>query len=227
MRGKILLVSLVMAIMAASCLNSDLEPSEQYYTMLCMQSEFGEGYLFTSDGGQKYYTTQLPGEYEFEPGDRSLITFTVVQHMIEGSPYDYTIRVSSISNIPVKDIIELNEVNKDTLGDAGVNFNNITVSRRYLNVDFNFWAKGKEHYFNLSYDGENQPEESDQIRLVFRHKDNGDEKITVYRAITSFDLYSLPEPKMPPYTIIFEGLDAYGNEFIREIEVKSDITVNN
>jgi len=220
MKGKILLMCVLLGLVFTACLSDDLEPTEQQYTKLCIQTEQGDGYLFTSDAGQKFYTSQLPPGYEFEQGGRVLISFTLLQDMGGGILYDYLIELKSISDVPVKSIIKINEENKDTLGTAGVVFNEIRVSGRFLDIDFSFWGKDKTHLFNVSYDPQNQPEEDGQIRLVFHHKDYEDEKYAVYRGITSFNLESLDEPLIPPYTIKFEGMDAYGNEFKYDVVVK-------
>lgn len=220
MKGKILLMCVLMGSVFTACLKDDLETVEQQYTQLCIQTEFGDGYLYTSDTGQKLYATKLPADYEFEQGGRVLISFTLLTEMEAGLLYDYVIDLKSISDVPVKSIIEINEENKDTIGNAGVVFNQIRVSGRFLDVDFSFWGKEKKHLFNVSYDPQNQPEEEDQIRLVFHHKDYEDEKYSMYRGITSFDLETLGQPLIPPYTIKFEGKDAYGRDVKFDVEVK-------
>lgn len=146
MKGKILLICVLVGLISAACMKDDLEPVEQQYLQLCMQSKLGDGYLFTSDAGDKLYTTKLLTDYEFEEGDRVLASFIVLQKMDEGLPYDYVIELRSISKVPVKDIIELNEVNRDTLGVAGVTFNQPWVAGSYLNVEFSFWGKTKRIY---------------------------------------------------------------------------------
>ncbi len=220
MKGKILLICVLVGLISAACMKDDLEPVEQQYLQLCMQSKLGDGYLFTSDAGDKLYTTKLLTDYEFEEGDRVLASFIVLQKMDEGLPYDYVIELRSISKVPVKDIIELNEVNRDTLGVAGVTFNQPWVAGSYLNVEFSFLGKDKTHLFNVSYDPDNQPVEEDQVRLVFHHKDYEDEKYAMYRGITSFNLESLGMPLIPPYTIKFEGLDVYGREVKYDVKVE-------
>jgi len=220
MKGKVLLMGVLMGAIFTACLKDDLENVEQQYTQLCIQTEFGDGYLYTSDNGQKLYATKLPGDYEFAPGGRVLISFTLLQEMNTGLLYDYVIDLKSISDVPVKPIIEINEENKDTLGNDGVVFNQIRVSGRFLDIDFSFWGKDKSHLFNVSFDPQNQPEEEDQIRLVFHHKDYDDEKYSMYRGITSFNLETLRQPLLPPYTIKFEGKDAYGREIKYDVVVK-------
>lgn len=220
LKSTILLVGLAVVWLLPSCID-DVENAPYTYRQLCVTSYLDDNYLFISDSGERLLAKSLPLDYEFEDDKRVMVTFSdFTKSMIEG--YDYLIVLENIYDINTKDIIFINEENKDTLGNAPVFFDNIYASGNYLNLIFTFGASGNEkHYFNMSYDAGLQPVSNDTIKLTFHHKDNNDTWIQNYPGFISFDLRSLGD-KQPekPYILTIVGTKPMEEEFRTDVKVE-------
>ncbi|MCU4165235.1 NigD1/NigD2 family lipoprotein [Carboxylicivirga caseinilyticus] len=218
-RFFILLTSLF--VMLSSCMK-EMDTVPYTYRLLCVTSMYGDYYMFTSDSGDRFITQTLPSQYEFEEDKRVLIEFSSYEESDEDVlDYEYFVVLSSVTDITTKDIIFINEENKDTLGYDGVQINNLYAVGNYLNVDFTFWASGsKSHYFNTSYDYDLQTS-NDTIVLTFHHKDNDDIWRYSYSGFLSFDLRSLQEDQLErPYVLTLLGTNTQGSEFKASIDVE-------
>ncbi|MCU4175424.1 hypothetical protein [Carboxylicivirga sp. N1Y90] len=204
----------------SSCMDTSYEQAEQSIINIGVTSMLDNDYLIINDSGQKLLAVSIPGDYEYEVGTRVKVVFKNAVKAEEGLAYDYTITISEIEDITVKDLIVIDDLNRDTLGDAGVHFNDVYISGRYLNVNMTFGASNKPHYFNVSYDPDGQSEEEGIHTLVFHHKDNDDYWGATYNGFLSYDLNSLDEILLPPYKILFKGIDAYNQAYEKTIDVE-------
>lgn len=209
-----------MVLILPSCIEEG-EEVPYTYKQICVTSYLGDDYLFTSDLGERLLAKSLPKDYEFEEDKRVVVAFSNYSDSQDGE-YDYLIVPTEIINITTKDIIFINEENKDTLGNDGVIFNGIYANGDYLDLDFTFGASGtRAHYFNMSYDEALQTASNDTVKLTFHHKDNNDSWVQSYSGYLSFDLRSLgdKEPEKP-YVLTLISTKATGAEFKTDIKVE-------
>jgi len=190
------------------------------YRQLCVTATYGDFYMFISDSGAKFITKTLPEGYEFEVDQRVMISFTDFTKS-EVDDYDYFFEPVTVSEIPSKEIIFINDENKDTLGNDGVILNNAYVSGNFLNVDVSFGASGTiMHYFNTSYNDELQSS-YDTLTLTYHHKDNDDMWLQTFSGFLSFDLRSIEENRPPrPYVINLISTKPNGEESSVNIDVE-------
>jgi len=117
--------------------------------------------------------------------------------------------VEEIVGILTKNILQLTEENKDSIGNDGVivSENDIWFSENHLNVVFTYYYYGKKHFINLVKPiGEQFDADGNQI-LEFKHNDNDDYLNYAYSGIVSFDMESLHQEGMDSINILFKSMD--------------------
>ena len=161
------------------------------------------------------------GDFDFEYSKRVLLKYEITGD--EGreerdaentdSGFDYSVKVLSIQEVVTKQVVELNEENRDTIGSDPLFVNDIWLGGGYLNIDFSFYGDGKVHYINVVKDPEEQPEDETEIHLEIRHDARGDDFRQRYRGLMSFYLDSLEVEEVNRVKLIFENQDFYSTPF--------------
>ncbi|MDK2840692.1 MAG: hypothetical protein PWQ17_197 [Anaerophaga sp.] len=202
-----------------SCLDDDDDSVPQY--MELGVTEYGpdnEKLVFT-DAETTLQLRDYPAGFEFTDSVRILMKYSVFKTGDENDIYDYMVDALSIQNIVLKDIIELNEENRDTIGTDQFFINDIWISGGFLNVDFAFYGNDEVHYFNVVKDPDDQTGDETEIYLQVRHNARGDKMINRYRGLMSFYLEPLQVEGYNKVTLIFENQEFYTAPY-EEFEVE-------
>lgn len=213
-----LLMGLLIAL-ASGC-SMDDEVSEYYqYTLGVVEGNSATTFMIFTDGGERIRPVEFqPVNYEIEAGKRVLVKFTVLEES-ETEAYDYDVKVASISNVLTKQIVIANEVVRDTIGNDPVTINWVSIGNDYLNVDFNFWADSKPHYFDLVLDDTKQ-DKPGFISLNFHHNAKDDIRYRNYSGLISFPLEMLKEEELESVKLYFVSKNEDNSNFTRELEYK-------
>lgn len=124
-----------------------------------------------------------------EDGDRVLVRYSFIDGDIESN----NIKVFDIDDILTKDILQLTEQNKDSIGDDKIHIknNDIWLSEKHLNVIFDYYGYDETHYINLVKPLGDTHDNEGRLILEFKHNANDDAALYLLRGIVSFNLESL------------------------------------
>lgn len=215
-------VALIFGIGFTSCLDDTQESSPvQYLEMGVVKMGASDEVRVLTDSGLLLEFVNYPAEFEYEEDTRIMVNYSVNEEGDEADEYDYLVDVYSIQEVKLKDIVELNDVNRDTIGDDQIFIDDIWVSGDFLNIDFSFYGNGEIHYINVVKDPEEQTDDLSKIYLEVRHDGQGDEMLERYRGIMSFRLESLQVEELTEVDLIFKNQGFYAMPFSQiEVEYK-------
>ncbi len=191
-----------MLIILSSCMDDYSEP-EKYYLDLAIVNQEGNDYLITTDAGVKLMAEALPVELEFDDNIRVSVRYKLLTPVDTSQGFSYWVYVDEIGEVLTKEILTINDENRDSLGSAPVEFYDVWITQDYLTVYFSFYAGTKTHYFNLTFDENEQV--NDTTLLTFRHEDNGDLPHQLYTGYITFKLNSLRDSEKSERVIFFRG----------------------
>ncbi len=192
----------LMLIILSSCMDDYSEP-EKYYLDLAIVNQEGNDYLITTDAGVKLMAEALPVELEFDDNIRVSVRYKLLTPVDTSQGFSYWVYVDEIGEVLTKEILTINDENRDSLGSAPVEFYDVWITQDYLTVYFSFYAGTKTHYFNLTFDENEQV--NDTTLLTFRHEDNGDIPHQLYAGYITFKLNSLRDSEKSERVIFFRG----------------------
>ncbi len=202
------IIAIMLGFGATSCLNDDEETRPRYAEMGSTEMSAEDEPLVTTDSDLTLKLKSSPSD--FEENQRVMITYSIDQEGGESDVYDYLVDVYSLQDVVTKEIMVLNEENRDTIGEDQIAINDIWIAGGYLNVEFFFHGTGQEvHYINVVKDPEEQGEDPTEIFLQVRHDARGEEMLERYRGIMSFHLESLQVEGEEMVTLIFENQNFY------------------
>ena len=192
-------------ITLSGCLKHQ-DDSNMTFLDLGILNHYGNNYMIITDAGFVLLTEKLPEEVNFDENMRVSIKYKVLTttQPDDSIKADYWVYVEALDEIVTKEIITINEANRDTLGNTPVEFSNVWITQDFLTVYFSFYASNKNHFFNLTYDPEEQDDPS-VVVLRFRHKTNDDNAQNIYSGFMSFRLNSLRKEGESKIDIIFKG----------------------
>jgi hypothetical protein len=206
-------LALVLLIALSGCLQEDGSSEAPLYYDFGILQEDGTSYTITVDnGGAVLAAESLPVDLEFEGKIRVTLAYSVISEGSEADDYDYLVTVRDIEEMNSKNILVIDDVSRDTIGDGGAEFHKVWITEDYLTVHFSFYAHNKEHKFNLTYDEQSQ--EDGNLLLEFKHLDNDDLATNLYTGYLSFRLNSLQEDGKNEITFNFKGQKYYNEEFV-------------
>ena len=202
----------------SGCLDDEDDNLAYYLELGVVEGETANDFLIVTDSELKLKLLNYPYDFEIENGKRVLIKYVIKNPAAGGEAYDYLVDVYSLQDIISKDIIELNDENRDTLGMDPVAINSIWIDGDFLNVDFTFMGAGKVHFINVVKDPLEQGTDNQKIFLQLRHRDNGDDAFQEYRGIMSFFLEPLQVDGLSEVTLVFSLQDYYSYSY-EDVEV--------
>ncbi|SMO42960.1 NigD-like protein [Saccharicrinis carchari] len=168
---KQIALALLMVVLGVGCIE-DSEPTPMRYTAYGFLNKTGEKYYVDLDGGMKVELAPFDdSELEFEGDDRVLFMFTVEKDYGTEAPVRYLVNVlGKIWFIDYSDIVELNAVSRDTIGDGYVELEYTPVPvGDYLNLNVFYKKQEGDHVFSLCYDPESQVDD-EPVVLELKHK---------------------------------------------------------
>jgi hypothetical protein len=183
---KILLMLPLFILAVASCMK-DEEPV-QYYSALGMIRIKYDSTIIETDLGHRFLAINYELGDDIKNGDRVLAYFSFINQAVP-TGIDSTIDIFSIEKIAVKPVFVYDSVSSDSIGNDGIYFNEMNITKDYLNLSFSILGGESIHYVNLA-----RPEgelRTDTIDLEIRHNRNNDPAYQLIDGIISFDLSSL------------------------------------
>ncbi|PRY98307.1 NigD-like protein [Marinilabilia salmonicolor] len=214
-----LFIALFFGVGFTSCLDDDNESTPMRYLEMGIvkMGETDEIRVLT-DSELLLELDNYPASFDFEEEQRVMIQYSVSELNEENTTYDYLVDVYSVQEVRLKDVIELNEENRDTIGDDQIYINEVWVSGDFLNIDFQFYGDGKVHYINVVKDPDEQTDDPAKIYLQVRHDAREDDMEEIYRGIMSFRLEPLQVESLEEVELIFENQSFYSMPY-SQIEV--------
>lgn len=203
-----IVVVLAFGTVFTSCLDDDSTPPRYVELAQTKLGDSDEKQVVT-DSKLTLQIDTYPAKYEFEPDKRVIVKYSVVKKGTNADPYDYLVDVLNIQDIVLKNTVELNEVNRDTIGDDQIQIERIWIAAGYLNVDFFYYGDDKPHYINVVKDPEGQTDDPGKIYLQVRHDARDDDMKYQYWGIMSFYLESLQVEGENEVTLIFDNQPFY------------------
>jgi len=186
----LLLLVLVLVPTLQSC---DLDDDDGYslgnYTIALGTVKVDAGNVsFVLDNGEKLWPAATLVPYKnLENGTRIIGNFTLLSDAQNG--FDHYVRLNDYSVILTKNIINLTEENKDSIGDDPVRITDMWVGGDYLNVEFDMNIPGAlKHRVNLVKNTTLQYPDDGYIHLEYRYNDMNDVTDYVAHSIVSFKL---------------------------------------
>ncbi|WP_044084526.1 NigD1/NigD2 family lipoprotein [Marinilabilia salmonicolor] len=212
-------VALFLGVGFTSCLDDDQESTPMRYLEMGIvkMGDTDEIRVFT-DSELLLELDSYPTGFDYEEDQRVMIQYSVSKLNQESEDYDYLVDVSSVQEVRLKDVIELNEENRDTIGDDQIYINEVWVSGDFLNVDFYFYGDGEVHYINVVKDPEEQTDDPSKVYLQVRHDARDDDMLERYRGIMSFKLAPLQVADLDEIELIFKNQGFYAMPY-SQIEV--------
>ncbi len=140
-----------------------------------------------------YYQGTHDSGSRLKTGDRVLMNYTVIGDYTddEGNVESYYIRINSIKQVLLKDILDITEENQDSIGNDPVIVKDCWMTDSLLNFEIKYWGRYEIHFINLVKAPGELTEADQPIELELRHNDNGDTKDIPYAAYVSFNLREL------------------------------------
>lgn len=192
---KTILKSIIFALLLPlvySCNNKE----EDYYSLgdiyitmglIGNNSDLDYDFVVYCDNGD----TLLPmvnanSDFETHNNQRIIVNYTILDN-VENSNQKFYVKINSIYEVLYKDLVELTNVNSDSLGTDPVQIQDIWLAKNMLNIEFKYKGNNQMHYINLCYKNVNRSNE-EPIELEFRHNANSDEELYVFDAIVTFKL---------------------------------------
>lgn len=207
-------------LLFTGCLDDDNDTTRPQYLELGITKLGPEEQMqVVTDSDLTLEFASYPASYEFEEDTRVMLKYSVNEQGEEGDSYDYLVDVYSVQDVVLKDIVELNEENRDTIGTDQLVVNDVWVSGGFLNIDFTFYGDDKTHYINVVKDPDEQSDDPSEVHLQIRHDARDDEPLKRYRGMMSFYLEALQVEGEDMLTLIFADQGFYADPFT-EIEVE-------
>lgn len=208
------IIAFLILIALSSCMD-DFSDTENYYLDLAIMNHEGDNYLITTDAGVKLMTETLPVDIDFDQNVRVNVRYKLLTPVDTSMGFSYWVYVDEIGEVLTKEIVTINDENRDSLGSAPVKFYDVWITQDYLTVYFSFYAGTETHYFNLTFD-EKEQANNDTILLNFRHQDNNDTPRQYYNGYITFKLNTLRDPEKSEQVIRFRGKEYDNIEYLQE-----------
>lgn len=159
-------------------------------------------FFFELDNHSKMWTAVSNySNYRPESGQRIIADYTILPEKPKGDNYDNDVKLNNIYEVLTKDLIKIDQSNRDYVGNTPIIIENIWISNDFLNVEFTFKGYNKIHFINMGFNP-SQSYNDDKIHLEFRHNDNDD--IATHRSwgMASFNIKSLQIAKRDSVIIV-------------------------
>ncbi len=210
---KKLIIAVVLLIIILPACNKD-DQLQQWRGIGTIEKadNSNDEFIINLDGGEKLIPNGVIANNTYDNQDRIIVTYAITNELGNN---EYEVDLYDIDRILTKDIIQLTELNQDTIGNDPVftNEENIWIKDNYINFIFSYYGGFKTHLINLVKLSENTHTDDGKLILEFRHNDHDDYSSSLYNGVVSFDLESLKE----------DGLETI--EFVVKIDLYEDSTL--
>lgn len=154
--------------------------------------ENGNNYSLVLDNGKKLWPAATAVNYTTSSKERVLLNYTILSDEKDG--FDHNIKVNDIWKLLTKNIIELNSINEDSIGNDPIKTNAVWVGGDYLNISFHFNYGGNvPHFINLVENKISPDSNKDILELELRHNSFDSQSTRLYEGFVCFDLKPLQQ----------------------------------
>ncbi len=187
-------VAFLMLVTVYSCID-DVEPTPPKYSAWGFIKSLNSEYYVTIDGGKVLKVAPINDADAFkdvEENDRLIVDFTIEDTPQPRVTYDHLINLSSYRKVDLADIITLNDVSRDTIGDGIVQLGSLGLTENYLNMQVVYKKEKGDHTFSLCYDETIQEEDKAIILMLKNHfPEEEDGSKDTYSNYLSYDISEL------------------------------------
>ncbi|TAJ06596.1 hypothetical protein DMA11_22815 [Marinilabiliaceae bacterium JC017] len=182
-----------------------------------------DSYIIVTDSGDRLFpsASNVPN-YPVEDDMRVWVNYTILGDATDNETLDYYVKINDLSDVLTKDIFQLTDATRDSIGNDPVSISDYWIARDYLNIGFYYGGgPGYIHYINLVND-ENDPETEDgMLILELKHNKNNDPYNYRINNWASFDLLSIQEEGKDEVTFLLRSIGPSGEyEFEKEVTYK-------
>lgn len=197
--------ALVVTLMFSGCLKEDGYSLDNFSLSFGMvKKNVNNNFYFVTDEGRTLDPVVF-GEYtgynygyessfaKWKEGDRVLTNFTILDEKknTDGKVERYYVKINSLQKILLKDIIEINKSNSDSIGNNPIQVLNAWVTDSIVNFKVRFIGKYKTHYLNLVNQPVIKTDPANPVELELRHNTNDDVEAYPFISFVSFRLNKL------------------------------------
>ncbi|MCC8146822.1 MAG: NigD-like protein [Bacteroidales bacterium] len=128
-------------------------------------------------------------QYKPSTGQRVIADYTILSEESEGNKVR-NIKLNDIYEILTKDLVTIDDSNRDSIGNSSIHIADIWISNDFLNVEFTFKGYNKVHYINLGFNTLKDYNDG-KIHLELRHNNNDDVATHKSWGMASFNIKPL------------------------------------
>ena len=231
MKKNVLIILLILVFGFTGCMKDDdgysLGKFWVGFGMIEQVSSDPISYVIHMDNGQRLFPVvsgyQLPWYYHgtndpksrLKTGDRILLNYTILGEISESSAIkkDFNIKINEVKKILLKDILDITEENRDSIGNDPIIVKEIWQTDSLLNFEIKYWGRYEIHYINLVKNPGELTEEDMPIELELRHNANGDQRDIPFASFVSFRLNEIQIPGLDPVQYKVVSKDYEGKPF--------------
>lgn len=175
------------------------------------------------DGGSTIVSDDFDFELETQNDSARVLFYYSEIGKYKESEEELTLcKVRDLEKVIVKPVSfvnsETSDLERDSIGYDPVDILNAWILGDYLNVEFNYYGSGYNHYFSLVFDEEHPVSTMDELYMQLLHQDRNDQPLGVYWDIISFDISALQVYQADSFIIRLEGYGyndySYSNSFM-------------
>jgi len=196
----LLLLVLAFTPVLQSCLDDNDGYSLGNYTvaLATVKTDAGNSVYFVLDNGETLWPAASFVSYNgLENGTRIIGNFTFLSDAQNG--FDHYVRLNDYSKVLTKNIINLTEANKDSIGDDPVRVTDLWRSGNYINVEFDMnLPSAQKHRVNLVRNTMKEYPDDGYTYYEFRYNDMNDITDYIGHSLVSFWLGDLELMNMTP-----------------------------
>jgi len=192
---KLIVVVVVLLALLPACNKDDKFPQWSGIGTIEKLVATSDDFVIVLDGGERLVPNKIIVNNDYENGERIFAKYTITKTV---DANNYEVDLYDLDRILTKDIIQLTESIKDSIGNDPVYMNeqNIWISNNYINFIFSYYGAYKIHHINLVKLYENTHTDNGRLILEFRHNAHNDYSNVLMSGVVSFNLESLKETNL-------------------------------
>lgn len=181
-------------LMLTGCFKNNEELDKYWVDIATVENpELKNEFFFRLDDNTLMWTeTSVLDNYKPADGQRIIANYTILSNKKATGLYDYDVKVNNIYEVLTKGIFAVTPATQDSIGNDSiyVEDKSVWIGSDYLNIEFLYQGKNKDHFVNLVIDSL-KTYNDDKIHLEFRHNANNDEPAYNHKGVVSFNLREL------------------------------------
>lgn len=204
MKYRLYLLIICFLTVLTSCLK-DTDTIWFSYGTYYETNEINEGFVVRLDNG----STLIPSTVWYVEPEVKDSTRVHVSYAIKNEFENEIIgKDLSVASILTKEIIQLDSLNEDSIGNDPVIINEMWFSENHVNIIFSFYRYANiQHYINLVKPINSAFTEDNRLILEFRHNANNDNQDYLQQAMVSFNMLNVLEPDIDSLPLVINYID--------------------